>query len=80
MSPERILGNNYSFASDIWSVGLSLIQCATGKLPYKPSKVYFDFLQLVVNGDPPTLGDGFSSDFQDFVARCLVKGGSMKPV
>lgn len=34
MSPERITGNNYSFPSDIWSVGLVIYELATGEEPY----------------------------------------------
>lgn len=31
MSPERLQGGSYSVQSDIWSVGLSLVELALGK-------------------------------------------------
>ena len=31
MSPERIKNDKYSFASDIWSFGLVMNECSTGK-------------------------------------------------
>lgn len=34
MSPERITGQPYSFDSDVWSLGLSLMECAIGRYPY----------------------------------------------
>jgi len=34
MSPERIRNENYSCAADIWSLGLTILECATGKFPY----------------------------------------------
>ena len=34
MSPERISGSDYSYESDIWSLGLSLWELATGRFPY----------------------------------------------
>jgi serine/threonine protein kinase len=34
MSPERIRNENYSYAADIWSLGLAILECATGKFPY----------------------------------------------
>jgi mitogen-activated protein kinase kinase 3 len=37
MSPERIDGKPYSFPADIWAVGLTLLECATGKYPYDAS-------------------------------------------
>ena len=36
MSPERIRGEKYSFDSDIWSLGLTLVECAIGRFPYPP--------------------------------------------
>jgi mitogen-activated protein kinase kinase 1 len=36
MSPERIKGDEYSFDSDIWSLGLTLVECALGRYPYPP--------------------------------------------
>jgi len=37
MSPERITGRSYSFDSDIWSLGLTILEMALGKFPYDPS-------------------------------------------
>eukprot|EP00043_Microstomoeca_roanoka_P007882 m.76188 g.76188 ORF g.76188 m.76188 type:complete len:396 (-) comp14013_c5_seq3:108-1295(-) len=36
MSPERLLGEEYTVKSDIWSLGISLIEMATGNYPYLP--------------------------------------------
>eukprot|EP00042_Codosiga_hollandica_P017588 m.48888 g.48888 ORF g.48888 m.48888 type:complete len:363 (-) comp47831_c0_seq2:129-1217(-) len=33
MAPERFLGTNYTVESDIWSLGLSLLEMATGRFP-----------------------------------------------
>ena len=38
MSPERIGGLGYGFDSDVWSLGLSLLECALGRFPYPPSE------------------------------------------
>jgi len=34
MSPERIRNSSYSYAADIWSLGLTVLECATGRFPY----------------------------------------------
>lgn len=39
MSPERLEGIHYSIASDIWSLGLSLVELATGRYPIPPLDV-----------------------------------------
>ena len=35
MAPERINNDPYTYASEIWALGVVLIQCATGEYPYK---------------------------------------------
>lgn len=36
MSPERLQGTHYSVQSDIWSLGLSLVEMAIGMYPIPP--------------------------------------------
>lgn len=54
MSPERISGESYAFDSDVWSLGLSLLECATGRFPYPPE----DATDKIKEDDakPKTLG------------------------
>lgn len=55
MAPERIsgggmsAGGTYSVQSDIWSLGLSIIECAMGKYPYPPEVSSTIFGQLNVS-------------------------------
>lgn len=37
MSPERMKSEQYSYSSDIWSLGLVLMECATNLYPYQVS-------------------------------------------
>nr|WCD39456.1 Ste7-2 [Ganoderma boninense] len=81
MAPERIRGesqNNlgtYTVSSDVWSLGLSMIEMALGHYPYPPETYANVFAQLtaIVDGDPPELPEHFSKTSKDFVARCLHK-------
>lgn len=36
MQPERLQGTHYSVQSDIWSMGLSLVEMAIGHFPIPP--------------------------------------------
>lgn len=38
MSPERIRNETYSFAADIWSLGLTILECGSGKFPYSANE------------------------------------------
>jgi serine/threonine protein kinase len=74
MSPERLLGNQYSFASDIWSLGLIVYELATGVFPYTFSKVFIEHVDSILREPEPTLSeDHFSPEFQNFMTRCLKK-------
>lgn len=76
MAPERIKGESqnqvstYTVSSDVWSVGLSLIEIATGTYPYPPETYTNVFAQLtaIVNGPAPTLSPSYSAEARDFVA------------
>ncbi|KAM0326373.1 hypothetical protein ACHAQA_006975 [Verticillium albo-atrum] len=89
MAPERISGGGmavgadgtYSVQSDIWSLGLTIIECAMGQYPYPPevSSTIFSQLSAIVEGDPPDLPDTFSNTARDFVKRCLNKVPKDRP-
>jgi mitogen-activated protein kinase kinase len=77
MAPERIRGDNagsiitYSVQSDIWSLGLSILEIAKGVYPYPPETYNSVFAQLsaIVDGEPPTLPEEFSRVAQLFVQQ-----------
>lgn len=64
MAPERIAtggiasaganpgGGTYSVQSDVWSLGLSMIECALGRYPYPPETYNNIFSQLSVSSEP----------------------------
>ncbi|KAL8998229.1 MAG: hypothetical protein Q9188_006149 [Gyalolechia gomerana] len=94
MAPERIAsggvaqaganpgGGTYSVQSDIWSLGLSIIECAMGQYPYPPETYNNIFSQLsaIVDGEPPDLpADDFSEEAKDFVRGCLNKIPKLRP-
>eukprot|EP00164_Ancoracysta_twista_P001819 GFYU01002389.1.p1 GENE.GFYU01002389.1~~GFYU01002389.1.p1 ORF type:complete len:374 (+),score=89.40 GFYU01002389.1:243-1364(+) len=79
MSPERILGKQYGYNSDCWSLGLTILEGALGKFPYPPPGEpvrlgFWDLLDYIVEKPPPTLSeDEWSPEFCDFMAKCLQK-------
>ncbi|KAG6974314.1 hypothetical protein JG688_00003126 [Phytophthora aleatoria] len=74
MSPERIASEEYSYKSDVWSFGLSIMTCALGKFPYSSRGGYWELLHMIRNEPPPRLPEGVFSDlFCDFLDKCLKK-------
>ena len=61
-------------SSDVWSVGLSIIELAKGCYPYPPETFANVFAQLsaIVHGAAPTLPKGYSDEANDFVAKWWV--------
>jgi len=76
MAPERIdpqgdATSNYDVRSDVWSLGISLIEIATGAFPYEKWGTPFDQIKRVVLDPPPKVPNdkGFTEGYQDFVAK-----------
>jgi serine/threonine protein kinase len=86
MSPERFdpdtYGVNYDgYAGDIWSLGLTLMELYLGHFPFLPPGQRPDWATLmcaICFGDPPSLPEGASEEFRDFIQCCLQKESSKR--
>ncbi|KAJ1980694.1 MAP kinase kinase (MEK) [Dimargaris xerosporica] len=83
MSPERIKGATYSVKSDVWSLGLTLMELAMGRFPFpedgRPLSV-FELMQFIVNEPSPTLPTGrFPPEFEQICNACLLKDPAQRP-
>jgi serine/threonine protein kinase len=83
MSPERVQGANYSYSSDIWSLGLTALECCLGKFPYPPrvNASFFDLLDTIVNqpSPMPPVDAPYSASFREFISACLEKSPETRP-
>lgn len=87
MAPERIKGESqgaptsYTASSDVWSLGLSIIEFAIGHYPYPPETYSNVFAQLtaIVHGEPPVLPAEYSDSAREFVRACLRKVAGKRP-
>ncbi|CAD6189371.1 unnamed protein product [Caenorhabditis auriculariae] len=82
MGPERLdpaVSTSYDIRSDVWSVGMTMMELATGRYPYD-GKSEFEMISAIIFGAPPRLDpENHSSDFCDVVDLCLQKDPTMRP-
>ena len=83
LAPERIReGSPCTPASDVWALGLAMMEIAMAKFPF-PQEVLntaFDIFQFIVQEPSPTLPkDMFSSRFEEFCSLCLLKDPQQRP-
>ena len=50
MSPERIGGQTYSYACDIWSMALSMLTCRVGEFAI-PHKSHWELVNAIQSGE-----------------------------
>ena len=67
-APEVFEGK-MDFKSDVWSLGIVLIEAAEGKNPYSDCTA-----RAMLTADPPSLSSSeWPPEFVSFVKRCLVR-------
>ncbi|KAI9320668.1 kinase-like domain-containing protein [Dichotomocladium elegans] len=84
MAPERIKGHPYAVQSDIWSLGLTLIEVSQNQPalppPGQPQLSVIELLDLIVRQPVPVIqGDHISRECRNFVAVCLIKDPNDRP-
>ncbi|KAL6497798.1 Mitogen-activated protein kinase kinase kinase npk1 [Orobanche hederae] len=80
MAPEVIVQSGHSYSADIWSVGCTVIEMATGKAPW--SQQYQEVAALFYVGTTkshPPIPDHLSIEAKDFLLKCLHKEPDLRP-
>ena len=82
--PERITASApspYTYTSDVWALGMTVLELALGKHPYVTGKSppnIFDIYQYAL-GSPPEPPAARSQELQAFVTLCLLKEQAKRP-
>lgn len=67
MAPERISGKNYTYVSDIWSLGVVLFSLATGAYPFAVDDGFFGLEEAICSDPLPPMPNKFSPECRDFL-------------
>ncbi|XP_051125637.1 mitogen-activated protein kinase kinase kinase 18-like [Andrographis paniculata] len=74
MAPEVARGEEQGFPADVWALGCTVIEMATGTIPWPEMKDPAAALYRVAySGDVPEFPDWFSDAGRDFLGKCLVR-------
>ncbi|USP78258.1 uncharacterized protein yc1106_05532 [Curvularia clavata] len=86
MAPERITGQSYTITSDVWSLGVTLLEVAQHRFPFpadgtemNPRAGLIDLLTYIVRQpipklkDEPENGIKWTENFKYFIECCLEK-------
>ncbi|CCE85254.1 Piso0_004836 [Millerozyma farinosa CBS 7064] len=80
MAPEVIReGDTYNFKADIWSLGITLFEIATGNPPYSDKDASWA-MQMISKSTPPRLeGREYSDGLKEAIALCLDEDPEERP-
>jgi serine/threonine protein kinase len=81
MSPEQVKGEKVNHLSDIYSLGVTLYQMATGKAPYDPTSNEYEVFQKIDKEALPkasTIYPGISKNLEEVIEKATTKDGSKR--
>jgi serine/threonine protein kinase len=79
MSPERALGKDYSYRSDVWSAGMVAYELATTQFPFSTTN-FMELYEALCNKPEPRLeAEHFPAELCDLVAQCLTRDETRRP-
>ncbi|CAK57270.1 unnamed protein product (macronuclear) [Paramecium tetraurelia] len=71
MAPEVVKQQKSGRKADIWSLGCTMIELATGKPPWYQLNNQFAVMIRIGKGEIPEVPEGFSEEAKNFVSHCL---------
>lgn len=80
MAPEVIRGEGYGRPADIWSVGCTGVEMATGNPPWSNFSNVFTTMYKISHGtDPPDIPEAYPPSGKDFLLACFTRNAKGRP-
>jgi mitogen-activated protein kinase kinase kinase len=72
MAPETVKNMEYTRFSDIWAIGCTVIEMATGEPPWSECNHPMTVLYKIMESkEPPKIPENLSAECKDFISHCL---------
>ncbi|XP_015689485.1 mitogen-activated protein kinase kinase kinase 1-like [Oryza brachyantha] len=78
MAPEVVCGNPYGYSADIWSLGCTVLEMLTRRIPY-PDDNWVSVFYQIGRGQLPPVPASISPVARDFIDNCLVVNPDDRP-
>ncbi|BAF10159.1 Os02g0769800 [Oryza sativa Japonica Group] len=78
MAPEVAKAKPHGPPADIWSLGCTVLEMLTGKVPY-PDMEWTHALLKIGRGIPPEIPATLSEDARDFIIKCVKVNPNDRP-
>ena len=78
MAPERFSGGLYTLVSDVWSIGIMMIEALCGTHPYK-DKSFIAISMAVTKHPAPATPADTPAEICEFIHLCLIKEHEQRP-
>jgi serine/threonine protein kinase len=82
MAPEYFTTGNITTASDVWSVGVMLLEALTGSHPFGKTTQGLNNQQIInqiLNKDISSAIQPLNAPFKDMITRCLLREVALRP-
>ena len=83
MSPERLNGEEYGWAADLWAAGITFLEAAMGEHPYRVAfgddSSFVAMIEYASQRETPQLSQAFSDHARSLVNLCLAKNPRDRP-
>jgi len=79
MAPEVMLSKGHGRSADIWSLGCTVIEMATGRPPFSELEFTQVMWRLSQSPEPPDFPPHLSPECQDFLTQCFRRDPKDRP-
>lgn len=80
IAPEMIEGRPYNKSVDIWSLGCTVLELATGRRPYHDLRAHEALFRIAQDRKPPPIPSSVSPLLRDFLKTCWVWDPEKRPL